>query len=308
MVNPALTGLFNGDIRAHLNYKNQWKSIGSPYKTYALSYDMSVMKKKWDKSFLGVGFFAFSDKAGDTEFQTTQFNLSVSGVVAVDESNTFSAGLQGGFAQKSLNSSSLQWSNQFDNGTFDASLASAETGAFSPFTYGDFSAGVNWHYLMNEQMVTNAGVAIYHANKPKQEFLTLSSEQLYTKMVLHADAHIGFGNDNFSLLPSILYLDQGPASELNFGTMIRYRLKEESRYTGYIKETALSLGGYYRNGDSFIPSVLLEVANFAVGISYDINVSGLTTASNGRGGVEISLRYVNPNPLKRGASKGPSFL
>ncbi|MBL4752566.1 MAG: PorP/SprF family type IX secretion system membrane protein [Flavobacteriales bacterium] len=309
LVNPALTGLFRGDNRATLHYKNQWKSIGAPFKTYALSYDMSILKNKWDQGYLGVGFYAFSDKAGDSQLSTTQMNLSVSGIVAVDDANTISLGLQGGFAQRSINSSALQWGNQFDKGNFDASLASQETNVFSPFTHGDFSAGLNWHYVVDKLLMTNAGIALYHVNNPRQEFITSSSEQLYSKIVGYIDGQIGLSNNNLSILPSILYLNQGPATELTFGAMLRYRLKEESRYTGYIKETALSFGGHYRNGDSFIPSILLEVANYALGISYDINVSKLNTVSSGRGGVEISLRFVNPNPLRRGGSKqGPSFL
>ena len=91
--------------------------------------------------------------------------------------------------------------------------------------------------------------------------------------------------------------------------MVRYQIIEGSKYTGNIKETALSLGGYYRNGDSFIPTILIEVANYALGISYDINVSGLAAVSKGRGGVEIALRFINPNPLKSSRSgSGPSFM
>ena len=48
---------------------------------------------------------------------------------------------------------------------------------------------------------------------------------------------------------------------------------------------------------------------FALGISYDINVSGLTAVSRGRGGVEISLQFINPNPVGSKTSRqGPSFL
>ena len=36
-INPANVGAFNGDIRAHSNYRNQWSSIQSAYKTYSFS-------------------------------------------------------------------------------------------------------------------------------------------------------------------------------------------------------------------------------------------------------------------------------
>ena len=79
--------------------------------------------------------------------------------------------------------------------------------------------------------------------------------------------------------------------------MVKYILKQASKYTKFVKGSALSIGGHFRIGDAFIPSVLLEIANFAVGMSYDINVSSLKVASSSKGGFEISLRYTNPNPF-----------
>lgn len=309
LVNPALTGFFDGDIRVQLNYRNQWKSVGVPFTTYAISYDMAILKKKWDHSYLGLGFYALSDKAGDTQFGTTQFNLSVSGVVVVNEANKLSVGLQGGFAQRSLNSSVLEWGNQLENGVYDPSLATGESGDLNPYFYEDFSAGISWNYQLSERLMTNAGVAVYHLNKPVQKFAVSSVERLYSKLVVHLDGHIGIKSTNWAFRPSVLFLNQGPSNEINLGMMVRYQIVEGSKYTGHIKETALSLGGYYRNGDSFIPTILIEVANYALGISYDINVSGLATVSKGRGGIEISLRFINPNPLKSSRSgSGPSFM
>jgi len=309
LVNPALTGLFKGDNRVQLNYRNQWKSVGAPFTTYALSYDMAVLKKKWDHSYLGVGFFAFNDKAGDTEFSATQFNLSVSGIVAINKAHTVSAGLQGGFAQRSMNSSALQWGNQFEDGVYDPSLASGETGDISPYSYADLSAGISWNYQLSETLMTKAGIAAYHINKPLQEFATVDSERLYSKLVLHVDGHIGIKNTNWAFRPSLLFLNQGPSTEINLGTMLRYEIKERSKESGLVKESALSLGGYLRTRDAFIPAILVEVASFALGISYDINVSGLTSVSKGRGDVEITLRYINPNPFKSSKSKSaPSFM
>ena len=50
IINPALTGVFNGNHRVFLNYKDQWRSIGAPYKTYAISYDVVLFKEKWKNS------------------------------------------------------------------------------------------------------------------------------------------------------------------------------------------------------------------------------------------------------------------
>ena len=110
---------------------------------------------------------------------------------------------------------------------------------------------------------------------------------------------------SFSILPNLILLKQGPSTEINVGALIRYSIREESKYTGFLKETALFFGVFSRTGDALIPTVMFEVANYSVGFSYDINTSDLKDATGGNGGVEISLRFINPNPFKYG--KGSRF-
>ena len=102
-------------------------------------------------------------------------------------------------------------------------------------------------------------------------------------------------------MPGFIYMQQGPSSEIYPGCFFRYLLREESKYTGYVKGASIMIGTHLRtstiNSDAFIPSVQLEVAEYTIGISYDMNISGLKTASSGKGGFEISLRYGNPNPF-----------
>lgn len=316
LLNPALTGAFNGDHRGFINYKDQWRTVGSPYQTSLLSFDMGLMKKKWKSAYLGTGLTIFRDKAGDNQLGTTQINLSLSSIVFVSENQRISVGLQGGFAQKNINTEKMLWENQFDGTNFNTSLATGETSSFEPYSFGDFSTGLSWSYgtekasmFSNNEFRANAGVALFHVNKPKQQFNTYqTNDRLNSKIVIHSCLHIGIGNTNYAVQPSIVYWKQGTQQELIFGAFVRYQIRAESKYTGHFKETALSLGGYMRTRDALIPSILLEYSNFALGITYDVNVSSLKEASNKKGGVEISLRYVNPNPFRAGATKSVRFL
>src|SRR5260221_14626953 len=61
-VNPAQAGLFDGDFRAIVNYRNQWSSVDG-YRTEQLSCDGNMLKNKWTKGFLGLGLNVLSDKA-----------------------------------------------------------------------------------------------------------------------------------------------------------------------------------------------------------------------------------------------------
>ena len=44
--------------------------------------------------------------------------------------------------------------------------------------------------------------------------------------------------------------------------------------------------------DAIIPELIVEFAGVAVGLNYDVNISTLNEASNGRGGFELSLKYI----------------
>ena len=53
----------------------------------------------------------------------------------------------------------------------------------------------------------------------------------------------------------------------------------------------IHFGGYLRWKDAFIPVVQLDYKPFSVAFSYDVNISELKTASQYRGGFEVSFTY-----------------
>ena len=81
------------------------------------------------------------------------------------------------------------------------------------------------------------------------------------------------------------------------GMMVKYYFKDDSKYTGYIKRNSLGFGASYRVKDALIVHLLLELGQYAIGFSYDLNVSGLSKVSTLRGGPEITLRFNSGNPF-----------
>lgn len=300
--NPALVGA-NYDMQAIINYKDQWRSVASPYKTYNLSYDMKLNKKKVKKGFWAGGINFFNDKAGDAQMGTTQGNLSFAYHVLLNPNNTLGAALMGGFGQRSINFSALQWGSQYDGTSYNSALPNQESSGASSIMYPEIGTGVLWAYnkgastmSSNDMVIINAGIAAFNVNQPKYSFYH-SGENLNMKIVVHANLLYGIKNTNLSIAPGFIFYNQGSSKETLFGTMFRYTLKDASKVTGYIKGSAISFGVHYRNKDAVILSGLLEMGSYAFGLSYDVNVSGLKSASTGRGGLEISLRFINPNPF-----------
>ena len=178
---------------------------------------------------------------------------------------------------------------------------------FESNNYFDFSAGLLWAYgtgaktlSSHDEFSMKAGVAFYHVTRPSREVEFGDIDKLYSKLAFHTESHIGLSNTKLAFRPKFIAYLQGPSREFSGGILFRYMLREESKYTGIFREMAISVGGYYRVGDAFAPSVEFEIASFAIGFSYDLNVSDLTAATGGNGGPEIFIRIINPNPFTYG--------
>lgn len=179
----------------------------------------------------------------------------------------------------------------------------------------DFGMGLDWRIFSEEASVTTtkgywveAGAALHHAVRPDNSLYEGGNAPLDMKFIGHVDASIGIPNTMFAVLPGVMYAKQGPARELVWGSMFRYQFKEESHFTGLEKGSALSVGLHNRLGDAVIASMMLEYGKYAISLGYDVNVSDLRTATNGRGGFEVALRFMNPDPFTVGTPGGmPSF-
>jgi type IX secretion system PorP/SprF family membrane protein len=313
LLNPAITGVTN-NLRATIEYRDQWRSVSVPYKTFCASFEMKFNQKQWNKgneanefhkklsNNLAWGISFFSDKAGDGNMGLTQVNLSLSSQVRLDENMSVAAGLQGSFAQRSVDYSRFIWPDQYNGSVYDQNINPNENFSGKNFTYGDFAAGILWTYgrgemymTANDEIKANAGLAVYHIVQPKEKFLGGSAEVLNLRYVLHGGLLFGIKNSNLDIAPSFMVNVQGPSKEILFGTLLKYHLREDSRYTGNIKSMVFSLGGYYRSSDAIIPTVMLEIGQYAICVSYDVNVSSLNAASSSRGGIELTLRFVGTN-------------
>lgn len=298
-INPGLTGMIPANIRANLAYRSQWASVTTPYRTFLFSGDVKIPVS--DYVSLGAGLNFYRDMAGDTKFGTTSAKLALSSIVTIDDHNEISAGLMGGIMQVGMDPSALQWDSQYQGGSYNGAIDPGENLDLNPGIMPDLSAGVVYHYhseegymTANDQLNVKIGAAFNHFIRPKMTFM--NSDTLYSNITMFADAQIGIGNSRWTAMPSVLYMMQGPARELTFGGLMRFRLQDASQITGFIKGAFLYLGGYYRLRDAFAPMVMLEFDRYALGVSYDLNTSPLAVASNMRGGLEITFRFMTPNP------------
>ncbi len=318
-INPAFTGAFSGNLRATMNWKDQWQAINNTYRTYASSVQYSFGKGRARKpTFFAVGVHMFKDVAGDVEIGNTSGGLSFATHIKINRNSRFIAGLQGTYSKTGLNQGNMQWGSQYSGLNFDPTLSNGEGIDFNPYQYWDASMGIAYWYRKNDRNVIHAapqdakiGFSVYHVNKPHYSFAENDDVRLPMRFVFHSSAIFSTKTENLYWYPNLTGVLQGSQHEILVGSLWKYRVQSASKVTGFNSELAFSGGLDMRITnviDALIPQFYVSFFNFDVGLSYDINVSKLNQASLYRGGFELSLRFTNPdsythrNPFRNAVS------
>lgn len=311
-LNPALVGA-NYNNLGSIIYKNQWQSISSPYRTIYGSYSQritSIKKQQTSNGFWGAGIGFYSDKAGDSNMGTTSGNISFAYHIKINKKSTLGASIQPIFASRSINPTNVKWGTQYETGVgYNSNINSNENIAPQSFNYLDLGAGVLYTYKSSERYMTandkrslNIGLALYHISSPRYNFTNNTNDKLNRRYTGFINGQFGIQNSNISLLPGLYYNHQGNQNEVLFGTYFQYLLKAESHYTGMFKGSSVSFGTFLRAKDAIVLKMMLNYQQYSFGFAYDLNISNLDRATQARGGIEIAICFMSPNPFGNGTS------
>jgi type IX secretion system PorP/SprF family membrane protein len=313
-INPALTGIYDfgywgNDIRFIGNYRDQWRSIPSayvatptPFKTNSFSSDMKIRNVRFlDKDFIGVGASFYNDKSGDLDFKTQQvnFSLSYSKRLNYHGEKYLTLGVMEGYSKRSIDYTNAVFDNQWTGTQFDPSRATGESFPGKSYSYSDFSAGIVYSYIPVKKINFTGGFAIMHLNRPHQNFLAEKAGSnksykvvLYQTFVTHANAKIPFHNGKL-ILPSVLLLKQGPATESNLTCYFQIQPTTRDKLNYQFGVGYRIVGNYQKiaASDALITALKLIYKNFNFTFSYDANTSSLRRSTKSIGGFEISLIY-----------------
>ncbi len=286
-LNPALTGMKNGDIRVAANYRRQWSSISAPFQTMSLAADYNLLGGKIGDNLMGVGLVIFNDKAGSAGLRRTKIATSLGYSQNLGIDGTYiSVGVEAGITQQKLDPTKLLFENQFDGENLNGQIGSGEELINNSSWNYDLTAGLAWSYAPDSYTSFYLGGAISHLNRPNKSFYDGEPDLLDMKYTFYAGAEFRISG-YVSAIPRAVLLKQGSHSELNFGGYIKLNLNEPRSENPFF----MSVGGMYRLKDAIIPMVRIDYGPIAIGLSYDINVSSLSVASNAQGGMELSFVY-----------------
>lgn len=299
-LNPAFTGLTPCTYRGVLNYRNQWASALGPasYQTFAGSFDAGLWRNKLDGNIVGVGGMIYNDVSGDGSLS----NMTIMGSFAYhqnlgSEDHYLSLGAQLGIVQKRVDYNKLIFESQIGVNGVDPSLPSGEYGSDN-LSYFDMNAGINWRSRFSDKFAMQIGGAYFHLTEPVETFYNYNVNRLNAHYIGYGSLKIGMGKQTV-LIPSLLWMQQteGTNIQMNSGVDVGFQLE---------KGVSMAYAGmHYRSvdnidvADALIVNIGLDYNNINFGISYDVNVSGLSTVTNYRGGIELSFIYwgcIDVNP------------
>lgn len=288
--NPAATGRFDGDYRIVGNYRSQWGAImNDQFVTSSISYEQvfTILGQKF--AFGGV---FVHDNSGLANL--TQNKLQVSaGYTYVKNGHSLTAGIQTGMLHKGINFSSLTFPNQFDNqeGEFNNALDNGQNFPNNNDYSADLNFGVIWGKQITDKIKPEVGVSFMHLNRPKETFLGNTDNRFPIRNIIDVQL-IYTLNKKWDLVPTVLHMRQNKASEMLIGGLVKHNLSENKYDLTQVFGGFSVRNGFNRNYDAAAIIVGGKIQEFQLGLSYDINVSPLSSLTHYQGAFEISLIYI----------------
>lgn len=285
--NPSLAGIYKGDMRLTSAFRNQWQSVSAPYQTSALGFEVRTSLFQNSSDFISTGIQLTNDVAGDSRLGKTQVlpMLTYHKLVSGNTNTYLSLGFMGGPVQQKFNPERLRFDDQFVNGAYSPLNPTQQTFSRTSLTYWDAAVGMN---LSGEIGFAKAylGAAYFHFTQPKVAFDQISDIRLNKKLVFNFGLNMPISEYDDMIFYSDLFY-QGGNRQVQGGAIYMHHFLT----VGEEEDLGFGLGGFYRWNDAFIPVVKFNWYKMSLGITYDINVSQLRTASINRGGLEVALSY-----------------
>lgn len=291
-LNPGLTGVFNGNQRYHLNFKNQWNNpVG--YNSFDLGADFKFDKCSTKRSHLNLGALVNFDRAGDLKLQAAGLNLFASYTIGLSDYLSLTPGLNAGFVSRSYDWTDADWI-KLTGGVQTPESINTST------SYFDLNGGVNLRYQKTYRKTLDFGAGLFHLNSPDVQFASIANDivELEQKLNLYAMFNWPLA-DKLDIVLNGLYSSQKVYQEVVLNAQGKIYLGDsysKALYLGIGARLADINGDPANNGEtgtlgleSIHPIIGLQLGNLKAELNFDVTTSPFSHAA--KGGPELSLMY-----------------
>ncbi len=310
ILNPALTGAFEGTYRINGIYRDQWRSFGesNPYKTVVLSGDINVKGDLLlDNDWISAGLSLLSDQAGTGGYKTTITGMRIGYHLGLDNNynRVISIGVSYGSAGISATGFTLQsdvTNEQPDyrqsGGPYLPSVLSNPDGGPKGT---DLSAGMTYKLKTDDGALVRFGLALNHLNRRDATVVVNTNspdsigmplpggpreeDPIFSNFVIFGEGS-SLLSSKVRLNPALLFMKAGDYTQLQLQTTAEYLVnpKEQFSLTGGLGIRAIPFDAAY-----LIAGV--KIKDLSVRLSYDLTLSSLRELGGGNS-FELSVGYI----------------
>lgn len=276
-LNPAFTGNTT-QLRAGLNYRNQWAAISGGFVSYSFVYDHNFPTAK-----SGLGLISFRDVAGSGKLGMTKVGALYSYTANINRKSAFRSGIEVSGIQNTVDFSQFTFSSELE----EIGNAAVNATGIGDRMYLDIGAGML--YYAPSLWV---GVAVHHLNHPNQSLINQNSP-----LPMKFSSHGGY---NITLKKTVTNgMSESITVAYNYKAQAKFDQLDLGMY--YYNENNFVVGLWYRglpvkrvvegysNNDAIALIAGYMSKKFRLGYSYDITISKL--AGNTGGAHELSLIF-----------------
>ncbi len=294
-LNPGTIGLFDGDYRANGVYRQQWRSVTVPYRTFGIGGDAHDFAKVKG---LGAGAWLNNDRAGDSRLSQFHLDLGASWTEHLDGAlhHSITIGARVGFTSLTLDNGGLSFDAQYNGFYYDPDRDNGENFKRDGLVHADVSTGMVYRYHPEARKLLQVGYGLFNLTKPGIGFLGEPDVPLDMRSDFHILGAFPI-SERWDLQPMLHHMGQGKFRELDLGANARYILLDR-----YGLNRAVIFGVHMRTKDAGYLFAGFERDAWTFGASYDINTSDLVPASRNRGAIEFTAIHIwkkqSPFPVR----------
>jgi type IX secretion system PorP/SprF family membrane protein len=285
-LNPGLTGAIDGNYRVTAMYRSQWGGISNPFSTPGVSADIVTNKN------VSLGLNVMNQRAGNIgySYMTGYLSMAYNGVRF--GYHQISMGMALGALNRRFDQSKFQTGDQWQAATGYTPGPSNET--LTKTSAIAFDAGVGAVYYdgtPGKKANLFGGISAFHLTQPQDPFFANGGEKMPMRLTAHGGLKYNV-NENVSITPNLLYMQQGKSTEKMVGAYTQMRVNEITDFL---------VGANYRFNDAFSPYVGVYYKNYMISVSYDVNTSDLGKVGGNANNFEISLTLIGRKAVKQDA-------
>jgi type IX secretion system PorP/SprF family membrane protein len=284
-INPAFTGMYEGKLRISCVYQDLWQTRSVPFYSNGLSADMPIVTGR-SGSYLASGLQLLREQSKERGLSNFSALLSFAYHKHITKINgDFALGIQAGYAQKSIDLSTVSYSSQFYS---PGTSIEYYLGLGNTINYYLLNAGFSFSQSVCEKFNYTIGISGYNLNTTNDVIERQQRSEVGTSIGYSAVFGANwYMSQCVTLQPAILFR-KVYSSDFIAGSNIEFTLSKSTNAAFF---SHIFTGMYWRQNEALVFCVGTRFKNFRLEIAVNNSYSEYNLRPEVCG-LQFQLQYI----------------